>query len=110
VPDYDPDRHSYVQWIARTPNGKAHESVIVLIDETVASAPFRHSEAMLVSDQCQVIELSRQSDRFPTAIAGVEVSANMFRADQTLLAHVSPTRPLGPRTKPVAGWLEALSQ
>jgi formylmethanofuran dehydrogenase subunit B len=36
VPDYDPDRHSYEQWIARTPIGKAHESVIVLIDETVA--------------------------------------------------------------------------
>jgi hypothetical protein len=81
-----------------------------LIDETVAAAPFRHPESIPGSDQCQVIELSRQSEKFPTAIAGVEGSANMFRADQTLLAHVSPTHPLGPRAKPVSGWLEALSE
>ncbi len=109
-PEYDPGRNSYEQWIARTPLGKAHESVVVLIDETVAAAPFWHPESMPVSDQCQVIELSSSSGKFPTAIAGVEVSANMFRADQTLLANVSPTRQLGPRTKPVSGWLEALSQ
>ena len=110
VPEYDPNRNSYEQWIARTPIDKAHESVIVLIDESVAPAPFWHPQSMPVSDLCQVIVLSRQSDKFPTAIAGVEVSANMFRADQTLLANVSPTRQLGPRTKPVSGWLEALSQ
>ena len=110
VPDYDPNRNSYEQWIARTPIGQAHESVIVLIDETVASAPFWPPESMPVSDLCQVIVLTRQSDKFPTAIAGLEVSANMFRADQTLLAHVSPTRQLGLRTKPVSQWLEALSQ
>jgi len=110
IPDYDPNRNSYERWIARTPIGKSHESVIVLIDETVASAPFRHPESMPVSDKCQVIELSRQSEKFPTAIAGVEVSANMFRADQTLLAHVSPTHRLGSRTKPVSGWLKALSK
>ncbi len=110
VPEYDPNRSSYEQWIARTPIGKGHESVIVWIDETVASAPFWNPKTMQDSDNCKIIELSTKSEKFPTAIAGLEIAADMFRADQTLLAHVRPTHSLGPRTKPVSGWLEALSK
>lgn len=117
VPQYDPHGQSYEQWIARTPVGMSPESfvvipesVVVLIDETASSTPFLNPESMQALGQCNVIELTGNSKRFPTAVAGVEVTADIFRADQTLLARVSPTRKLVPSVKSAAEWLEGLSQ
>lgn len=117
VPQYDPHGQSYEQWIARTPVGISPESfvvipesVVVLIDETASSTPFLKLESMQASGQSKVIELTGHSMRFPTAVAGVEVMADIFRADQTLLARVSPTRKLVPSVKSAAEWLEGLSQ
>lgn len=110
IPQYDPNGHSYEQWIARPPVGMSLESIVVLIDETASLTPFLNPESMQASGQCNIIELTGNSRRFPTAIAGVEVLADIFRADQTLLARVFPERKLGPSVKTAAEWLEGLSQ
>ena len=110
VPEYDPNGHSYEQWIARIPVGMSLESIVVLIDETASSTPFFNPESMQVSGQSTVIELTGNSKRFPTAVAGVEVTADIFRADQTLLARISPTRKLVSSVKSAAEWLEGLAQ
>ena len=117
VPEYDPNGHSYEQWIARIPVGMSPdsfvvipESVVILIDETASSTPFLNLESMQVSGQSKVIELTGNSKRFPTAVAGAEVIADIFRADQTLLARISPTRKLVSSVKSAAEWLEALAQ
>ena len=86
------------------------ESIVVLIDETASSTPFFNPESMQVSGQSTVIELTGNSKRFPTAVAGVEVIADIFRADQTLLARISPTRKLVSSVKSAAEWLEGLAQ
>lgn len=110
VPEYDPNGHSYEQWIARTPVGMSLESIVVLIDETASSTQFFNPESMQVSGQSTVIELTGNSKRFPTAVAGVEVIADIFRADQTLLARISSTRKLVSSVKSAAEWLEGLAQ
>ena len=110
VPSYDPQRNSYEHWIARTSADNSAESAIVLIDETVAATPYFDSIAMRDSGVNTVIELTGNSERFPTAIAGVETSADMFRADQMLLAHVTPSNNPGAYLKSAASWLEGLSK
>ena len=110
VPQYDPNGHSYEHWIARTPVGIGLESIVVLIDETASLTTFLNSESLQASGLCQVIELTGNSKRFPTAVAGVEVMADVFRADQTLLARIRPDHKLDSNVKSAAEWLEGLSQ
>lgn len=110
VPQYDPHGHSYEQWIARTPLGMSLESIVVLIDETASLTPFLTPESIHAFERSKVIELTGNSKCFPTAVAGVEVMADIFRADQTVLARVSPTGKLVPSVKSAAEWLEGLSQ
>ena len=88
----------------------SRESIVVLIDETASLTPFLNPETLQASGQYSVIELTGNSKRFPTAVAGVEVTAEIFRADQTVLASVSPERKLGLSVKSAAEWLEGLSQ
>ena len=110
IPQYDPHGHSYEQWIARTPIGMSRESIVVLIDETASLSPFWNLVSMQAAGKCKVIELTGNSKYFPTAVAGVEVIADIFRADQTVLARVSPSHKLIPSVKSAAEWLEGLSQ
>ncbi len=109
VPGYDPQNNSYEQWIARTTVDSSPGTLIVLIDETVAATPFVDPMVMQAAGVNTVIELTGNSERFPTAIAGVETSADMFRADLTLLAHVFPSSSLDSSVKSAATWLERLT-
>lgn len=108
TPEYDPCRFSYQEWLAKKPTTDKRKSVLVVIDETASATPF-----FKVSDlptDTQVIEVTANSKTFPTAIAGVEIAADIFRADQTLLARVEPS--IEPRSyaKSAPHWLEALSR
>lgn len=109
IPHYDPQSNSYEQWIARTTYDNGPGTLIVLIDETVAKTPFVNPMALQAASVNTVIELTGNSERFPTAIAGAETSADMFRADQTLLAHVSPRCSLDTRIESATTWLKGLS-
>lgn len=113
IPHYDPKSNSYEQWIARTTNDSGPGTLIVLIDETVVKTPFVNPMELQAASVNTVIELTGNSERFPTAIAGVETSADMFRADQTLLAHVSPRSnlrcSLDIHIKSATTWLKELS-
>jgi len=108
VPEYDPYCFSYQDWLAKKPGSSKVKSVMVVIDETASATPF--FDVSNLPTNTEVLELTAKSDAFPTAIAGVEVAAELFRADQTLLARVEPS--VEPRidARSAALWLEAMSQ
>jgi formylmethanofuran dehydrogenase subunit B len=108
TPEYDPDLFSYREWLSKKQTTEKIKSVMVVIDETVAATPFLETSELPVD--MRIIEVTANSKTFPTAIAGAEIAADMFRADQTLLARVEPS--VGSRThaKSAAYWLEALSR
>jgi len=108
IPEYDPYRFSYQEWLAEKPGSDKVKSVVVAIDETASMTPF--FDVLKSQNNFDIFELIAGSDSFPTAIAGVEVAAEIFRADLTLLARVEPS--IEPRidAKSAAQWLEAMSQ
>ena len=108
TPEYNPSRFCYREWLGKKPTNEKVKPVLVIIDETASETPFL--EASDLPDDTQVIEVSAKSETFPTAISGVEVAADMFRADQTLLARVEPS--VEPRldAKSASFWLEELSR
>lgn len=108
TPEYDPSRFSYQEWLAKKPTNENAKSVLVVIDETASPKPFL-GDCDLPADT-RVIEVTGNSNTFPTAIAGVEVAADMFRADQTLLARVEPSVEPRSDAKSAAHWLEVLSR
>lgn len=108
TPEYDPSGSSYLEWLSKKPTNEKVKSVLVVIDETASETPFL--EVSDLPTDTQVIEVTAKSQTFPTAIAGVEVAADMFRADQTLLARVEPSVEARSDAKSAAHWLEALSQ
>lgn len=95
VPHYDPCYNAYSQWIASA-SDRVGESVIVLVDETVAKPPFLAVQSDGVSVQSdgdaaiQVVDVQADSCAFPCAVAGAEISAVIFRADQVIAARVVP--------------------
>ncbi len=109
IPEYDPLRNSYEHWIERISESGTPESVVVLIDETIASMTYLRPLEWQWLEKSLVIELTGDSASFPTWMAGFETTADMFRADQTLLAHVEPTRNQPKNGKPASFWLEELS-
>ena len=110
VPSYDPDKYSYENWMENTPIGVPQESVIVLIDETINSIPFLKRPQIQALSGVSLIELTALSERFPTAVAGVEISSDIFRADQCLLARVQASCGPRPFVKSASHWLEELSK
>ena len=110
VPNYDPNKNSYEHWIECTPMDAHEESVIVLIDETVNSTPFLKQHQSQAVQGTSLIELTPSSVRFPTQVAGLEDNADMFRADQCLLARVEATTCPRPFAKSAADWLKELSK
>jgi formylmethanofuran dehydrogenase subunit B len=110
VPRYDPDKYSYEKWIESTPIGVPHESVIVLIDETINSVPFLLPQQYPALNEVSLIELTARSEQFPTAVTGVEISADIFRADQCLLARVQASCGPRPSVKSATHWLQELSK
>ena len=110
IPSYDPDKHRYENWIESTPIGVPQESVIVLIDETINPHAFLKPPERLALHGVSLIELTASSERFPTAVSGVEISADMFRADQCLLARVQASSGPRPFVKSASHWLEELSK
>jgi len=109
APEYDPQKFTYERWIEQTSMSRQVESVVVLIDETIAASSFFTPLEKQLLNCSTVIELTGNSELFPTSIAGLETGADMFRADQTLLAHVSPTSKREPFGKPASIWLQGLS-
>ena len=109
-PHYDPNRFAYEQWIQNESTGNARDSIVVLIDESSIGEQLLKPFLPGVLDRNMVIELTPNSELFPTAIAGFDGSADMFRADQTLLAHVSPKEHRPSIRQPAAYWLKGLSQ
>ena len=110
VPDYDPHKYSYQQWIERTPDANCNESVIVLIDETLAPGDFLKPLEIQAAEGYSVIKLTARSEHFPTAVAGVETIDDMFRADQTVLARVLPSCERRSWVRPASDYLERLSK
>ncbi len=108
TPEYDPSGYSYQEWLAKKPTNEKVKSVLIVLDETASGTPFL--EACDLPVETQVIEVTTNSKTFPTAIAGVEVAADMFRADQTLLARVEPSVEPRSDAKSAAHWLEELSR
>ena len=108
TPEYDPSRFFYREWLAKKPTNEKIKSVLVVIDETATGTSF--FEACDLPADTQVIEVTANSKTFPAAIAGVEVVADMFRADQTLLAHVESSVVPRSDAKSATHWLEALSR
>ena len=108
IPEYDPYRFSYQKCLMQEPGRERVKSVVIVIDETVSDTPFLNG--LDLPSNVEVIEVTANSVAFPTLISGVEVAADMFRADQTLLARVEPC--LEPRVgaKSAAHWLEAISR
>jgi hypothetical protein len=82
----------------------------VLIDETLSEHPFLESkDAAGVAIPC--VEISATSSMFPCAIAGAEVAADMFRADQAIVARVDSqvaAQPSIAQRPSAADWLERL--
>lgn len=110
VPEYDPLQNAYEQWLERASRIAATESVVVLIDETASATTFLQPQTIPQLKNSAVIELTGTSEWFPTAIAGIETGAGLFRADQTLLANVLPTIEPPVDCKPATFWLEGLSR
>lgn len=110
VPSYDPHKNSYEQWMEYTLSGTHEESVIVLVDETVNTQPFLEQHQHRAVQGTSLIELTPSSVRFPTNVAGLEDIADMFRADQCLLARVEAASSPRPFAKSAADWLKELSQ
>jgi formylmethanofuran dehydrogenase subunit B len=109
-PTYDTYTNSYERWIESSSDA-SDESVVVVIDETVPTSEFVSELATGRGAGVSMVELSAVSERFPTAVAGAEVVADMFRADQTLLARVHPTCDLNSmKTASAAEWLDRLSR
>jgi formylmethanofuran dehydrogenase subunit B len=108
TPEYDPCRFSYQEWLAKKPTNEKIKSVLVIIDETASATPFL--EASELPADTRVIAVTSNAKTFPTAIAGVEIAADIFRADQTLLARVEPSVETRSDAKSAAHWLEALSR
>jgi len=116
-PIYDPSLHVYSKWI-ESAGARSGNSAIVLIDETVSEHPFLENQVEAgLAIPC--IEISATSSMSPCAIAGAEVAADMFRADQAIVARVNPQVSL-PSAEPgeaqperyqrpsAADWLERL--
>ena len=110
VPSYDPHKNSYEQWIECTPMHAHDESVIVLVDETINSLPFLKQHQSQAVQGTSLIELTPSSVRFPTKVTGLEENADMFRADQCLLARVEAAYSPRPFVKSASDWLEELSK
>ena len=108
-PSFDTFTNSYENWLARSCELDS-DSVVIVIDETVATDPFIEKTVFGLGRKFHSIELTSGSVRFPTAVAGAEVAADIFRADQTLLAHLSPSRECDKsRVRPAAYWLARLA-
>lgn len=108
-PKYDPLRYSYECWLKQTQGSSDPESVVVLVDETIAANSFLTPLARKLLGNNVVIEMTGSSAQFPTSIAGLETTADMFRADQTVLARVSPCSMQKGIAKPASYWLEGLA-
>jgi len=113
TPHYDPNLNSYTKWIESV-STHSGTSAIVLIDETVAQEPFLTIDRGMVP-AIEFLEITATSSSYPCAIAGAEVPADMFRADQVVVARVAPYA-VGPNWSEVgrlevssaADWLERL--
>jgi len=110
VPSYDPHKNKYEQWMECTAVGPHDDSVIILVDETVNSLPFLEQHQSQAVQRSSVFELTPSSARFPTKVAGLEENADMFRADQCLLARVEATTYPRSFSKSASDWLEELSE
>ena len=108
-PVYDPSLNVYSKWI-ESAVARSGNSAIVLIDETLSEHPFLESkDAAGVAIPC--VEISATSSMFPCAIAGAEVAADMFRADQAIVARVDSqvaAQPSIAQRPSAADWLERL--
>lgn len=108
-PIYDPSLNVYSKWI-ESADDRSGSSAIVLIDETLSESPFlesKHSAGVAIS----CVEISAKSSMFPCAIAGAEVAADMFRADQAIVARVDSqevAQPSSFQRPSAADWLERL--
>jgi formylmethanofuran dehydrogenase subunit B len=109
VPNYDPTTHEVNRWLEGCASDCPQDSVMIRIDETVC---IESNPQLIERDKrFEIIDISVCSKAFPTLAAGVEATADMFRADQTLLAHVERTLPCKhERVQSAAFWLEKLSQ
>jgi hypothetical protein len=108
-PSFDTFTNSYENWLARSCELDS-DSVVIVIDETAATDPYIEKTVFGLGRKFHSIELTSGSMRFPTAVAGAEVAADIFRADQTLLAHLSPSRECDKsRVRPAAYWLARLA-
>jgi formylmethanofuran dehydrogenase subunit B len=104
-PIYDPSLYIYSKWI-ESAGARTGNSAIVLIDETVSEHPFLENQVEAgLAIPC--IEISATSSMFPCAIAGAEVTADMFRADQAIVARVD-SQPACIPGHSAADWLEKL--
>jgi len=113
VPHYDPGTSSYDHWMAGSGElvmGQValDKSVVVVIDETATSTPFLPPLGWN-AQACRRIELTPESEVFKTAVAGAEVPAEVFRADQTVLARVEPFLAIGTHVRSASYWLEKLA-
>ncbi|MFY8200631.1 MAG: hypothetical protein ACOVLE_08175 [Pirellula staleyi] len=109
IPSFDTYAHSYENWLAASRDLDS-DSVVIAIDETVATEPFSAKMKFGLDRKFYAIELTAGSVRFPTAVAGAEVAADIFRADQTLLAHLTPSHECDKsRVRPAAYWLARLA-
>lgn len=116
-PIYDPNLNIYSKWIEDA-GARSGNSAIVLIDETVSEQPFLEPK-FEAGFAIPCVEISATSSIFPCAIAGAEVAADMFRADQAIVARVAPqvvplsakpdeAQPARFQKPPAADWLERL--
>jgi formylmethanofuran dehydrogenase subunit B len=108
-PIYDPSLNVYSKWI-ESAGDRSGNSAILLVDETLSESPFLDSkDAAGLSIPC--VEISATSSMFPCAIAGAEVAADMFRADQAIVARVDSqvvAQPSSFQLPSAADWLERL--
>jgi formylmethanofuran dehydrogenase subunit B len=92
LPEYDPNDYSTRVWLnnrdSMATTSASKPPMILYIDETVGQGnDFLHS-LRKTNPGCSVIEISVNSKQFPTSVPGIETSADIFRADQCLLAHI----------------------
>jgi len=91
LPHYDPLEHKYENWVSKTSQASS-DSVVIIIDETASRSSFEEDRFQGLDRQCQTVFLTPDSAAFPTCVAGAESEADMFRADQLVLARVAPTQ------------------
>lgn len=109
TPIYDPIENCAERWIKKAASNASVKSLVIHVDETAEETsrwPFDREE---IPSNIGRIDISRSSRDFPTLVAGAEFAADMFRADQTVLAHVKPIQePKSTKARSAAHWLEFL--